>query len=545
MKNPLIGAKLVQKLTFLHLYAYINETRDKYPPMVIRGLFWACTFALAFMIAAIGLNVISKSYGRIAEEVILQSGMALIFCIFCFVCGVIIRTFTLHAPHAIANPIKVETTKALPAGPEWQAPEIAGDNLLCLLPKEPMDKYANRCKKAESNRAYATWSVLIPPFKSECVIFTGDANTDFFFSRGSEPFADLYPEDVAAIKAADHFNETIQQYQKYVDWFAPRYVRWVGAAKLEANTGRAQKTILEGIENTARTVVFSLMFLFAFVPDVSAQSKTRQVDEELGTRIREIPKSGDKIAFMFDENGKAQYYHRTGDGKSEYTALLQNPPGIGGYNDEGGQLLWIEKNGEVICRVEQVQEVQSNQDNFATRIRPIDQPVNISAEQPAQRAFTFEFPDSATTVSSLEQIKDDIRVQGSKAWQSIAPIWDFFMWLFGGILIFLIGIGGFLRYIAKTAANESLVSVYGHVIAGRLIVSIQQNAAAATLIICWIIAAVFLINEFLWIVWLNIPIWAILILWFPSLWVAEKITNWYVPNLKVVGRSNDRGLTPY
>lgn len=543
MKNPLIGAKLVQKLTFLHLYAYINETRDKYPPMVIRGLFWACTLALAFILATIGLSLISSAHGRIAEDVVMQSGMALVFCIFCFVCGVIIRTFTIHAPHAISNPVTVKT-KELAAGPEWEAPEIDGDNLLCLLPNEKADQYANRCKTAESKRAYATWSVLITPFKSECVIFTGDQGTDFYFTRGSEPFADLYPEDVAAIKSTDHFGESMQQYQKYVDWFAPRYVRWASAAKLEANPGRAQKTILEGIENAARTVVFVLLFLFAFAPSVSAQSKTRQVDETLGTRIREIPKAGDKVAFVFDENGKAQYYHRAGDGKSEYTTLLQNAPGIGGYNDQGGQLLWIEKNGEVICRAEQVQEV-AQVERVATRIRPIDQPVSVSADQPDQSRLSFELPDSATTVSSLEQIKNDIRAQRSKAWQSIAPMWDFAMWIFGGLLIFLICAWGIFNYIAASAANESLVTVYGRVIAGRWIVAAQQNAAAFCLAICWIIVITLLINEFLWLVWLNIPLWTLLLLWFPSLWLAKRLTDWAVPNLKVVGRSNERGLTPY
>lgn len=541
MKNPLNGAKLVSKLTFLHLYHYVNETRDKYPVMVIKGLFWACTLALALIISAIGLHLISTAYGRIAEDIIMQVGMALVFCVFCFLVGFITWTFLLRAPKAIANPVSIKRAE-ISAGPEWVAPEIGTDNLLCLLPGEQMEQYSNRCKAAESKRAYATWSALIQPFKSECVIFTGDTNTDFFFSRGSEPFAELYPEDSEAIKKADHFNESLNQYQKYVDWFAPRFVRWVGAAKLEANQGRAQKTLLETIENSARTIVLTILLLFAFAPAISAQSKTRQVDETLGTRIREIPQPGDNIDFVFQEGSKEKHYNRTGNGKSDYTSLLQNPPGIGGYNDEGGQLLWIEKNGEVICRAEQVQEV-AQPENRATRIRPIGEPASVPGEQQG-RGFAFEFPDSARTSLNLEQIKNDIRTQRSKAWRSIAPMWDFCMWVFGGLLIFLICAWGIFNYIAASAANESLVTIYGRVIAGRWIIAAQQNAAAFCLMICWVIAAVFLINEFLWLVWLNLPLWALLAIWFPSLWIITKLTDWAVPNLKVTG-SKETGLTPY
>ena len=44
-----------------------------------------------------------------------------------------------------------------------------------------------------------------------------------------------------------------------------------------------------------------------------------------------------------------------------------------------------------------------------------------------------------------------------------------------------------------------------------------------------------LIDVFMWLVFLNLPIWTLLLIWFPILWLAEKLTSWIVPNITVVG----------
>ena len=557
MKNIANGAKMVSKLTWMHLCHYANEHRDKYPPLVIRGLFYACTIALAFMLAAIGLNLISGSTGRISEDIIMQAGTAFLFCLFCFLSGLISRAFLLSVPEVISTPTGEKTQRAIAAGVEWTPPDIAPDNLVCLLPGEQMEQYSNRFRKAEKSRAYAIWSVVIPPFSAECVILTGDESTDFFFSRGHEPFVDQLQEGERLPANLDHVRESLEQYQRYVDWFCAHYIRWVGSAKLEANHGRAQRTLLEIVEQKARTV--ALVFLAVlFIPALlGAQSKTRQVDENLGTRIRETPKPGDKVVFAFNEGGKEQYYYRAGDGNSEYTDLLRHAPGIGGYNDEGGTLLWIEKNGEVICRADHIQKVNEspvgpNREIYLTESKTGDpvRPRGTFEAPPAGTTrtdgpLTLSYPDSATLALRLDGVKNEIRQNRSKIWASVAPVWDFLMWCFGGLLIFLICAWGILNYIAGSAANESLVTVYGRVIAGRWIVAAQQNSAALCLVVCWIIVITMLINEFLWLVWLDIPLWTLLILWFPSLWLAKRMTDWAVPNLKVVGGGGGRGLIKY
>jgi hypothetical protein len=107
------------------------------------------------------------------------------------------------------------------------------------------------------------------------------------------------------------------------------------------------------------------------------------------------------------------------------------------------------------------------------------------------------------------------------------------MWVFWSISVLLLGILGICRYIAQTAANESLVSVKGKAVVGKWIVSAQQNAAGMTLIITWLIIVMLLIDIFIVIIHFLLPLWALVPLWFCILGIADRITDWLVPNLKV------------
>ena len=129
-------------------------------------------------------------------------------------------------------------------------------------------------------------------------------------------------------------------------------------------------------------------------------------------------------------------------------------------------------------------------------------------------------------------------------WRSFAPVWDFLMWLFSSVLVLLICAICVLRYVAQTAANESLVTIYGQVITGRWIVSIQQNSAAMTLICVWSIAVVLLINLFLWMTRAGWPLWAMIPAAFIVGKIAERVTDWIVPDLRVV-QNNQSSIRPY
>ena len=291
------------------------------------------------------------------------------------------------------------------------------------------------------------------------------------------------------------------------------------------------------------TAITLLVCLQAF-----SQSKTRQVDEAIGMRIREIPTRKDKITFAFDEGGKERYYNRTGDGKKTYTELLQAVVGLITFNDEGGRLISIVKNGEVIAKGEAVEvvnkapagnrnavyyEPSQSGDPVRPRILPTSQEVANTPR--TDETVGYSVPDSTEIVRKIDEAKEKITGWKQQMWADIKPVWGFVMWCFSSIIVLLVCFAGICRYVAKTSTNESLINSYGRTIVGGWIVKAQQNAAQMTLVLTWIIAIVLLLDFFMWMVFLNLPLWTMLVVWFPVLWVAERITDWMVPNINMVG----------
>jgi hypothetical protein len=144
----------------------------------------------------------------------------------------------------------------------------------------------------------------------------------------------------------------------------------------------------------------------------------------------------------------------------------------------------------------------------------------------------ISLPDSATVAKNLEDAKQKVSGWRGRLWQTAQPIWEFVMWIFNSVIILLICFGGLCRYVAKTAAAESRVNRKGKVVIGQWVAGAHQNASAMLLIITWVIAIFFLIDAFMWLVYLDLPIWLLVVIWFPLLWFAEKLTSWIVPNLR-------------
>lgn len=292
-----------------------------------------------------------------------------------------------------------------------------------------------------------------------------------------------------------------------------------------------------------------LIFIF-FTTASFGQSKTRQVDESLGTRIREIPQPGETVEYVFHVGRKDQSYHRQGDGASEYTTLLQKTSGLSQFNDQGGTLLYIKKNGEVVARGSAVGSVSetdtrvkySNEYTPSTTGDPV-RPRSITLEPVEQPSGGMSFPDSMEMAQRLDGLALEIERGRGKFWATIQPIWAFVLRVLTPLIGLVICLIGIARYIAKTAANESLITSYGRVILGPFIVRAQQNAAVSTLVLSWILIGVILIDIFMWLVFLDLPIWLLILVWFPILWVAERLTDWVVPNANVVG--DNFAVSPY
>ena len=580
MQQPADSAKKVPNQFFwhlskivrnapIHITTWMYDNKKTYPGFIFRAGF----VAVGIVMATISMYMVSTAYAVITEDVVMQAATAIGLIGFFILLSFMARGTYLAGMHTWQewneNP-PIEAQKLITAS-TWQPPSLGVDTLICLLPGETLASFHEREKAAKAATSYAIWAAIIPPFQNAAAIYTAEEETDFIFTRGDEPFLNPDAPDYVDRRAWDHSDETYQAYTQYVDFFAPRFVKFAEQKKLVVKQERASRTFFEINAAKALTATVVLSFLLFCLP-VFGQSKTQQVDAALmqvSGQIDPIPPAGAAVTYEFQTGTKTVYIDRKADGKSTYMELLPKSTGIVRYNDAGGELSLIKVNGEPVIQrnkpklvnvpsksVEpQPQRIQSPvapngavylpPNNTGDPIRPrgtLEAP-DVANTPVMDEPMRISIPDSLTTSAYLEDAKQTIRKQRGELWQMIKPGWEFVMWCFGGVVILLICFGGLCQYVADTAASESLISVYGRVIVGGWIVSVQQNAAAMTLLVCWVIAIVLLINEFLWLVYLDIPIWALLIVWLPSLWAAKKLTKMYVPNLKVVS-SNGKEVQP-
>jgi hypothetical protein len=289
------------------------------------------------------------------------------------------------------------------------------------------------------------------------------------------------------------------------------------------------------------TLVCSAFLVLGTALSAFAAPKSAQVERYLGNYRFENAKPVGVVKFIFEK----AILKRKGDGRSTYKELLFSEP-LFSNEDNAGRLIGVQllyrgrtetvlpespdrpgADAEVSQPQAQPQQPQSREE----AARPN---VNIG-NNPRARTGGGLMPDSATLVTKLEGAKGTITDFKATMLKNSRPVWSFVMWIFNSVIIFLICLGGLFRYIAQTAASESAVNIYGRIVVGRWIAAIHQNAAAMLLVITWMIAIVLLIDVFLWLIFLNFPLWLMLVIWFPILWIAEKFTNWIVPNIKVVG----------
>lgn len=269
---------------------------------------------------------------------------------------------------------------------------------------------------------------------------------------------------------------------------------------------------------------------------VFAETKSQQVERYLGTFRYENDRPRGTIKFIFQK----AVLKRKGTGKKTYQYLLFNEPFFSN-EDNAGRLIGIQivNNGKTsTIRPESPEAPASVAEPAAPAVR-VNVPNDPIRPQQGGGFNVGSMLDSSKVAGNLDQAKDRITGWKGAAWQTIRPVWAFVMWIFSSVIAILICFAGLCRYVAKTAATESLINNYGRIIVGRWIVSAHQNAAAMLLVITWIIAIVLLIDVFMWLVYLNLSVWLLVVIWFPILWLAEKLTSWLVPNIPI---SDETGI---
>ncbi len=261
-----------------------------------------------------------------------------------------------------------------------------------------------------------------------------------------------------------------------------------------------------------------LLFLL-FPALLSAQNNIKQTENYLGQiRFNQVAPPAGPVHFIFSQ----QTLSRTADGKATYRTLLQKGYFSDAANYGSLSAVVITENGNPVT---------------VARYTPATDETGMLSRADASTAkpTRWTLPDSARLADRMAESENMVRQWRQKAWAAAAPIWRFIMVIFMSFLPLLIMVGGLLRYVAKTAAGESAVNMWGANVIGGWMLKAHHLSASALLVIKWAVTIVALINVFMYLVWAGLDWWVILVIWFVCLWFAEKITNWIVPDVRVIG----------
>lgn len=374
---------------------------------------------------------------------------------------------------------------------------------------------ADRIEQARAAQKHGEFVVVLTFRHADGIIslFPEDDDAEFVgFPFGREEWSEAY----AAGNCSDYTRETWAEYQAYCRKFATEFSEW--AAKEKQTRIDPFKALTARLRASAHraAVMFIVLFLSA---GISAQ-KSVQVENYLGEYRYQNDRPKGEVKFVFQK----AVLPRTGDGAKTYRELLPS-----GYmfsdRDNAGKLIGITVSGATIQPEAPVKKEGSQRmvSHVATgEVRPIPD--------------AYAIPDSVAVGQKLEGVKHQVESWKAGAWAAIKPVWAFVMWFFTSILApFLIGLGGLCRYISKTAAGESAVNLYGAAIFGRFMHGAHQNTSALLMIIVWAGAVVLLLDSFMWLVWWDFSLWTAIPVWVVELWLAQAVTNWIVPNVRVVG----------
>ncbi len=331
----------------------------------------------------------------------------------------------------------------------------------------------------------------------------------------------------------DYPTESWEHYLTYREKAMKEYRYWAPQAKMELAPDKAVAWL--------KSLQCLLPLFFTLLSVTLSAQKSAQVKQYLGEvrYEKDSPKGGVKFHFQ-----KAVLV-RNGDGQKPYSYLLTH----GDYfTDESnaGSLVAITVKGPADAQAQVIRPEPPT-------AKPTGSSANADQSLPSSKASREEVQhfmrpnlvqstvqtasdtesltlDSMAIAEKLDRSKETITHWKAALWSAIKPIWEFVMWCFTAVLLLIVGVGGYLWYIAKTASGETVQSLYGITFLGDLFRKAHSNAAGGLIVLCWIVALVLLINSFMWIVWLGLNIWLTLLLWAPILWFAAKVTNWIVPN---------------
>lgn len=424
--------------------------------------------------------------------------------------------------------IKIDAAQSAPALLAGQAQQALSDGSDMFIVTE---KYSETGAQVDARR-----QIAVEQYGDNCniicIAFGMHTGMIRYKDGESVTFDRNLPPQANEETAKDFSRETWPEYNDYLREFRASWPAY-SVIRESRNAGDSEKAAeLWAKRLRLGMACFALLFAANFA---TAQTKSVELRKYLGERC-EMPAPAGEVFFRYE----GVTISRKNDAKKPLTfsQLLASSPAF--TDSDAGKL----------------QKVYTRTNVFAPQPAapepPAQQPAPVAQQQrtgaPAydpvrpygadgQPNPAFMLPDSASLALTIDESKEKITGWKAKLWQMAKPVWGLFMWIFNSILALLVCFGGLCRYVAKTAAQETVMTTYGRVIVGRWIIAAHENAAAMLIVVTWVIVIVMLIDIFMWLVWLKITLWLLVLIWFPILWIAEKLTNWIVPNVPMVGGS--------
>lgn len=385
-------------------------------------------------------------------------------------------------------------TKALPAGDMFS---IHPDILIWQRLDETQSQFEDRINSAVKNRGSA-WIAVIA--YQDIYIRVQDFSPEGFWTHRSDETLHLpqYAESVFV-------DETEQDYHKYLHDVCPR----IRSAFMEKKTKKSKNALQPLMQQSLNVLIFLLLSVSLF-----SQTNTDKVKSALsGNDFK--PTEGEYIHYVFSDGSSVTRPVN----KNRTISETFSAGYIGADNIQRGEVVGIDidrKPVDIRVTIPATGTTSQPQPLFKTRM---EAPHN---ETVPQKSFSESLPDSATVANGVNQIIQEGDSIKAKLWKSIQPAWILAMWFFDSIFFILIGGGGVFWYYAKTARQNGNL--------GYTVLKIQRWASRNVLYVCWIITTVVLINTFLHLIYMDWPIWSVMVVWGFILWIALYLTNKVTPN---------------
>lgn len=391
--------------------------------------------------------------------------------------------------------------KELPAQAA-SALDISPDILVVQRPGEDSAAYACRVEEAVSESGHGVWVLAMAQGEPAGQIWMSPTKAATFF-RNDPPFQSAEWTDDQRIVPLNYtpVGESNAEFMQYVNDFVYYYRMWAPirkAADVEQNDGG--RTWIGHIRAKSAAV---LIVLAMACTGLFAQAAA-QVEQAIGTGIRNVPLMGADISYQFQKKTLG----RIGNGKSNIVELLTAIPA---YRDCCyGPLVAVYVDGDLVAKGNATGDVAQNT-TTAQAMRPQGSAI------PPERVKGFQMPDSAGMVTMAERAKRQIDEIGLVAGQSIRPWWEVVMHTLWIAFPFLIIAGAVCWLVAGVCAREGIYDLHKYARRGLAIIALS-------------VAGILLVNFLLIAVSmgmgpLGLPIVAII-----ETLIAYKLVTWLVPD---------------